>query len=567
MLKLEIEKKLAAYLSLGTFIVTVFLLASTNTDPVNLTKLFALGGVSLAVFGISFVFGRKALFSYYKPILIAVSLFDLIMIFVSVKSEAPFSQNYFGAFGRNNGLLTYALLSAVTVSSLLMTELESFEKIFYGLFAAGLLNIIYCGWVLAFGDFIPWNNPYGNILGLFGNPDFISAFLGMFIVGSLAFMVTAKTRLAQRIILAIASPLALYEITKSHAIQGLVVTAGGLAIVGFYVVRSRFKQQFIAYGYAAVVMILGVVAVFGTLQKGPLSFVYKRSVSLRGSYWKAGIEMGKTHPYTGVGLDAYGDWYRRARPPVALIDTPGINTTSNVAHNVVIDFFASGGFPLLLSYLTILTLGVVSIIRVTARGREYERVFVGITAVWLCYEVQSFISINQIGLAIWGWLFTGLLLAYELATRSKNHEPVIQKGKKQLGRLKAQTNVVSPQLVADIGLIIGLLITLPPLIADSKWYGATRSQNATRVEAALVPSLFNPAESSRYAQAVNLFQSSNLTDLAQKYALIAVDFNPDYFEAWRQLYFLPNTSEAFKANALSNMKRLDPKNPDVTATR
>ena len=145
MLKLEVEKKLATYLSAGTFIVTVFLLASTSTDPVNVTKLFALGGVSIAVFGISLVFGGKALLSHYKPILIAVLLFDLLMIFASISSKAPFSQNYFGTFGRNNGLLTYSLLSLVTVSSLLLTRVESFEKIFYGLFAAGLLNIIYCG--------------------------------------------------------------------------------------------------------------------------------------------------------------------------------------------------------------------------------------------------------------------------------------------------------------------------------------------------------------------------------------------------------------------------------------
>jgi O-antigen ligase len=567
MLNLEVEKKLAIYLSVGTFIVTVFLLANTNTDPVNVTKLFALGGVSIAVFGISLVFGRKALLLNYKPILITISLFDFLMIFASLTSKAPFSQNYFGTFGRNNGLLTYSLLSFVTVASLLLTRLGSFEKIFYGLFAAGLLNIIYCGWVLAFGDFIPWNNPYGNILGLFGNPDFISAFLGMFIAGSLAFIATVKTTLVQRIILAAASLLALYEIVKSHAIQGLVVTAGGFAIVGFYVVRSRFKQQFIAYGYAASVLILGVAAVFGTLQKGPLSFVYKRSVSLRGSYWNTGIEMGKTHPFTGVGLDTYGDWYRRSRPPVALIDTPGINTLSNVAHNVVIDFFASGGFPLLLSYVAILVFGFISIIRITARKREYDRVFVGITAVWLCYEVQSFISINQIGLAIWGWLFTGLLVAYEHSTRAEMQESDFPKSKAGTSRNKSQVSIISPQLVAGIGMVVGLLIALPPLSADSKWYSATRSHDAAKVEAALVPGYFNPSDSYRYAQAVNLFQGSNLPELAHKYATTAVKFNPDYFDAWKQLYLLPNASATEKETALSNMKRLDPKNPDVIATQ
>ena len=567
MLKYEVEKKLATYLSFGTFIVTVFLLANTNTDPVNVTKLFALGGLSIAVLGISVAFGRQQLLSRFKSTLIAIILFDLIMIFDSVSSKAPFSQNYLGTFGRNNGLLTYALLSVVTISSLLISKIDSFEKIIYGLFAAGLLNIVYCGWVLLFGDFIPWSNPYGNILGLFGNPDFISAFLGMFIAGSLAFIVTSTTSRIVRIILASASVLALYEIIKSHAVQGLVVTAGGFAIVSFYFVRSRFQKQLVAYGYAAIVGIFGLVAIFGTLQKGPLSFVYKRSVSLRGSYWRTGLEIGNSHPLTGVGLDTYGDWYRRARPPVALIDTPGINTLSNVSHNVVIDFFASGGFPLLLSYLVILTFGVISIIRVTARKREYDRVFVGLTAVWLCYEVQSFISINQIGLAIWGWLFTGLLVAYERSTRDGTIDFDSSKGQRQKGRGKAQASVVSPQLVAGIGMIIGLLIALPPLSADAKWFSATRSHDAAKVEAALVPSYFNPADSYRYAQAVNLFQGSNLPDLAHKYAVIAVKFNPDYFDAWKFFYLLPNATAAEKEAALSNMKRLDPKNPDVTATQ
>ena len=567
MLKIQVEKTLAKYLALGSFFVSVLLLTNTNTDPVNVTKLFALGGVSVAVFAISFFFGRKVLLSNFKIMISILILFNLIMVFDAFSSLAPFSQNYFGAYGRHNGLLTYALFSLIIISSLLLTKVESFEWIFYSLFAAGILNIGYCAWVIAFGDFLPWRNPFGNILGLFGNPDFISAFLGMFIAASISFVVTTKTPSTLRVALAFASICALYEIVNSHAIQGLVVTAGACAIVGFYLVRSKLKSPLFSYFYALVVILLGVVAILGTLQKGPLSCVYKRSISMRGSYWKAGLDMGNSHPMTGVGLDAYGDWYRRARPPVALIDTPGINTMSNVSHNVVIDFFASGGYPLLLSYLAILVLGAISIVRVTLRKREYDRVFIGLTAVWLCYEVQSFISINQIGLAIWGWLFTGLLVAYERSTRIGNQGVDSSKGQPERGRGKVQANIVSPQLLAGIGMVVGLLIALPPLSADSKWYSATRSREAAKVESALVPSFFNPADSSRYAQAVDLFQGSNLLDLAHKYAVIATKFNPDYSVAWKQLFMLSNSSESEKALALSNLKRLDPKNPDVTKSQ
>ena len=62
-----------------------------------------------------------------------------------------------------------------------------------------------------------------------------------------------------------------------------------------------------------------------------------------------------------------------------------------------------------------------------------------------------------------------------------------------------------------------------------------------------------------------LLEQSNFYDKSYKYAQIAVKFNPDYFDAWAQLYSLSNSTDAEKAQALENMKRLDPRNPDVLA--
>jgi hypothetical protein len=62
---------------------------------------------------------------------------------------------------------------------------------------------------------------------------------------------------------------------------------------------------------------------------------------------------------------------------------------------------------------------------------------------------------------------------------------------------------------------------------------------------------------------VQIFENSNLHDLAHKYALEAIEFNPDYFDAWRLLSLLENTSAEEKQLALTNMRRLDPSNPDL----
>jgi hypothetical protein len=306
--------------------------------------------------------------------------------------------------------------------------------------------------------------------------------------------------------------------------------------------------------------VVGAFALAGALQKGPLtSLIYKRSVSLRGTYWETGINIGMDSPLTGKGMDSYGLWYRAFRPDRALVDMPGITTMTNAAHNVVIDIFAYGGFPLLISYMAILAIGIWAILRITLRQREYDGTFVALATTWLAYELQSIISINQIGLAIWGWVLVGALVAYEYSTRPVPETAVKPKAVKQ------KELVFSPQLVGGIGVVIGALIAVPPMSADMKYKSALKAQNVQQVESALTPTYLAPRDSSRLAQAVLLLENSKLSDLAYKYAKEGVEFNPDYFDAWRVLYSVTKATQDDKDLALSNMKRLDPKNPDVLA--
>jgi uncharacterized membrane protein YciS (DUF1049 family) len=273
--------------------------------------------------------------------------------------------------------------------------------------------------------------------------------------------------------------------------------------------------------------------------------------------------MGMDHPLTGVGMDTYGDWYRRDRSLNAATVLPGPKTVTNASHNVVIDFFASGGWPLLLSYLAMLLLAAIAVVRVIIRSKNYDPVFVAMAAAWTCYQVQSLISINQIGLAIWGWLLTGALVAYEFATRHAVVEEFDQKTSKKKSNLNSSSGVISPQLVGGIGAIIGVLIAVPPMSADTKWRSALDSRDVNKVMQALESGYLTPQDSARLAQAVQLFANSNLPEQAHEIALRAVRFNPEYFDAWKQLYYLSNSTANEKALALKKMKMLDPLNPDV----
>jgi O-antigen ligase len=563
MLNKSIEQAISWFLYVGVTFSTVFLVTGTVSDPVNVTKLAAAGGVGFAVFAIAVIQGRKGLRESSTPLVLILALFVLSMINAAIASGSPFSQNIYGVTGRQTALVFYLVMAMIALGASLLRTEKSFNRIIRALFIAGGLNVAYCAWALAFGDFIGWNNPYGNILGLFGNPDFISAFLGMFITGIIGYISsTGKTWLVRVIGIGV-SILAFYEIHRSHAIQGKAVTAAGLAIVGFYWVRSRFKGFGATVTYLTVISIGGLLALAGALQKGPLTqYIYKTSVSLRGQYWQAAINAGNSHPFTGVGLDSFGDWYRRTRTEYAATTLPGPGVITNAAHNVVLDFFASGGWPLLITYVGTIALGIWAILRVTYRTRAYDGTFVALAATWVCYQLQSVISINQAGLAIWGWVLLGALVAYEFTTRPVNAaaEAVSTKSRRTVSK---RNSVFSSQLVGGIGAVIGVLIAVPPMSADMKWKSALMSRQLVNVEAALQGGYLQPLNSARLAEAVQMFEQSKLPDQAYIYAKKGVEFNPDYTDAWKMLYYVSKSNAADKALALKNMKRLDPLNPDV----
>ena len=560
------EKTLTRLISYGSALITIFLISGSVTDPVNAPKLLLLGAIGFGIFAVVLQSGFPQLVKLNVPVLMLITFFLVAMISALSLSSLPISQNFYGAYGRNSGFLTYMCLSMVLVGTLAIRVNENFRRILTGLVIAGLVNLAYCLWVISFGDFMAWDNPYGNILGTLGNPNFIGAFLGIFVSVCAAIIFDANTALKTRLIFVGISIVAFFEIVKSHAIQGRVVSALGLGVVLFFLVRSRFSTLVTAL-YSALFVSLGTLSALGALQVGPLtSIIYKYSVSLRGQYWLAGWNAGMENPIHGVGMDGFGEWYRRARDVQALT-TPGVNTVVNAAHNVFMDMFAFGGWPLLLSYTAIVMLGGLSMIRVALRSKAYDPIFVAISVAWLGYQLQSVISINQIGLAIWGWVLTGALIAYERNTRNlKSGEPakvIHTPGTK--GKTSSRGSFVSSSLVASLGIVAGAIIASPPLASDMKWRSAQLAQSVSLLEESLTPSFMNPENTTRYLISIQAFEDSNLPELAHKYAKAAVQFNPDSFDLWKVFYLIQASTPEEKTTALNNMKRLDPLNPDVTA--
>ena len=531
-------------------------------DPINVPKLavIALGGfVTLA----GLLANGNGLFDRsHRAVQVLVGLFVLDLIAVLLIAGTNPYQEFFGTNGRATGFVAYVALAALLLGAAVAASSQFLNSFSRTLLIAGGLSIGY-GFLQAVGaDPIKWVNQYSPVIGFLGNPNFQSSFVGFSGVLAFAFILTKGLKNSLRLMYVAYLAISVFVIIKTDSQQGLLVLAGGIAIVSMiWVSRSKFKVATIP-----ALILSGIGAVFvalGSLNSGPLaSLLYKDSVTYRGDYWRAGWKMTLENPLFGVGLDSYGDWYRRARTLDATLRR-GPEVTSNAAHNVLLDFSSNGGFPLVLIYLTLMVLVAISAIKLLKRSNGFRPAVAGLIAVWVAYQAQSIISLNQLGLAVWGWIISGLIIGYELNTRA---DEKVQENKPSLGKGRnvkkaVEEKVSAKTLVAMVsGGVIGLLVGMPPLVASSQFKTAYQSNDAVKVEEAAA---LWPQEALRYGQVALVLQANKLDVQAQRVVDAALLKFPDEFGLWSLAAKLSTATPAQIAEATAQMKRLDPNNPDV----
>ena len=553
MISEQVSHHLERLVAIGLPAVSLLVVTGKVTDPVNAPKFLLLGGIAVAsvLLCVSNYFGStKEKLSIFNILLFLFAGWSLV---VSVLSKSPFSQNMYGLYGRNTGFLTYLFLIFILFSITHLKAHKQIKNVLVGFGVVVILNLIYGLWVKFFGDFIAWSNPYKALLGTFGNPNFISAFFGM-AIGPL-FAMVLKGNLKVKFVSCCLLLITFFELFQADSLQGFIVSAVSIWLVTTAWASSVEKGRKFSLPVFGIGAATGVVAVIGALGSGPLArLVEQPTVTLRQQYWYAAWKMGLQNPFFGVGMDSYGDWYRRARGAKSLIN-PGPETVTNVAHNVYLDIFAYGGFPLFVLYIAIMSWSGYLAFKLILTSKDFDLVSVSVAVIFLAYQIQSIISINQIGLAVWGWASAGLLIALDRIQRSS--QSVNSKGIKK----SVHVSVLSPQLVTFLGFLLGLLISCPPVSADMKWANALKSSQLTNLENSLENRYLSPNNSLRMAQAVETLERSNLHDFAIKYARQGVIFNPQSFNAWQMLYYSKNASSSEKARARDKMMQLDPLNP------
>jgi O-antigen ligase len=560
----ELENRLSFILAWGVLAITVLITDRISTDPVNVSKMVLLSVVAFSVLPIIFI-QKSELYAQAK-VLVLVSLGFVLVALISVFTSAnPFERGLYGAFSRNTGFLTYASLVVIFLAATLLTRAQSFQKIIKALLLAGVINTVYSLVAASGRDIITWNNPSKAILGTFGNPNFISAFMGIFftllIVQVLDHNISTRSRLSFFGLL----PFVALTIYYSRSLQGIMVAAFGSILAIYFYVRSKDRFLMASRLYLGGAITAGFVSIAGILDKGPLaSLLYSYTVDLRGEYWKAGINMGMANPVFGVGIDSYGTNYRTFRELSATV-APGMEVTTDTAHNVYIDAFAGIGFPGLLTYLAINGLILFAALNHIKRAKAFDGRFLALFLCWATYQLQSIVSINQIGLAVWGWLLGGSIIAYTRTysngdlSESKNHSKVAEPRKLQ----KKPENVLldaSTSMKIIGGAVIGLLIALPPFVTDAKlrnFFSGTSGQSETAV--AIGESW--PVDNLRLNKIIVSLASNNQNEQARELAAFSATKFPNDYASWWALYQLTRDGIPEKEFLRSKLHEIDPFNP------
>jgi O-antigen ligase len=536
--------------------VTLAITPLWSMDPINPIKMLVVSALGFVGLGILLANHKALLLGRFGVPLILISGFILWLFVVFAISDGERLQQLFGTNGRNTGLITYSAFSILFVVAMAASNAVFLNRFLFASLVVGVASLVY-GLIQAAGDDpFDWVNPYSPVFGFLGNPNFQSSLLG--ILGSVVFtqLLSTAVKLQFKGAYLVYLLVTLFVIKETDSQQGYLVLLIGSAVSLGVFINQRSKA--LGYSYLGLALIGFFAVLVGTLNKGPLaSLLYKDSVTYRGDYWRAGLKMTLDNPIFGVGLDSYGDWYRRSRTIEATLRR-GPDVTSNAAHNVFLDISAYGGFPLLLIYTALVVLVVVSSIKVIKRSQGFNAGFVGLLAAWVAFQAQSIISINQIGLALWGWILSGLIIGYEINTRTGN--VVVEEKKKGKTGTKAVQASPATTLSMFIGLIVGVLVGMPPYLASAKYKSALGSGDATVIQEA---AYLWPTEPLRMGQVAVALDENKLNDQGLQVAVDATERFPDNYVVWATLNSMTMATEAQRGQALTQMKRLDPLNPTL----
>lgn len=504
-------------------------------DPFNTPKLV------IILLSASWLFGHLVI-SYYVQkidrksielvIIILCSIFILSLTAALLKTD-PIVTGLIGDSQRRNGFLAYLSLIIIFLFSIRFIDRFEIIKIFRIAIIIGLLLGIYGFLQINGKDFVVWSNPYNSMIATLGNPNFASALLAVLVLISASALFVSFISKFLKIIAFGVIVLALFAIVESSSRQGLIVV--GFGVIFYSIMSSIIRKTKLRFIVVPISLVILFLSIFGMLQKGPFaSFLYKDSVSVRGFYWRAGWKMFQENPIFGVGLDRYGSYFKLLRESEYPLRY-GYEITSSNAHNTFIQLFATGGIFVGLSYLTLIVVTFILGLKLVLKSdSQFRPVNLGLLTAWVGFQSQSFISIDNIGISIWGWLLGGSIIGLYIEQEKKITLNIAQNSHNKITKA-VKSNLIQP-LISSLFLIPTIWISSLLIQMESNIFKIQMMLNSIQTE----------QDREIIVRNVIKLENNPLSD-------------PSYiFQGATALVNAGNLGEAYKI--VSSLKQIDPNN-------
>lgn len=561
-----LERRLLSLAVYSAIACTLMITPWLNFDPINLGKILVLSSVTFSGFFIMVFSSSWRKERLFRKVFLPYWAFILILHVPLIFASAPLSQQFWGVMGRGTGYLTY--LSLAFLGLMIATT----QKERAGIHTINLLlvsgTILSCyGIVQVLGlDPIKWSQ--FAVFGTLGNVNFFAAFLALVSIAALSLLFSrlfagSLDQNVHPLLLFLLLLVTLFLNLKTDSMQGPITTLFGayVALIVFAWTKTRIRGFHFTVLVLFLTSFLATPLIFGLLDKGPLkSILFQDSNVFRKDYMYAGLRMTLKEPFVGVGLDSYDNWYRQVRGFVAAFRT-GPNRTSNTAHNIYLDLSSGGGIPLLLAYLSILLVAIYLSLKVLRHKNEINAYFVGIFSCFAAYHFQALLSINQIGLGVWGWLLTGALIAASIDKLGEINKGNESRKQKTLSKATIKSVKSSKKLpaflsvAATLGFALGFSLGYLPLTADASFRKALNTGNLGNVVAAVEKPGSNAFLWSKAVQSAidsrNFEVAKDLTrQLTKRY--------PREIYGWDVVYRSSDFSQIERNNALAALRSIDP---------
>ena len=545
-------------------ITTLAISPFSSYDPINLPKMLVLvTGASLLL--LTLLASLRSLVGINTPFVSVALAFVVALMIAFLGNPAPYAQQLWGVWGRSTGLLTYIAFVVVLLSTILFsfrseggTFRQVFERLSYFITAYTLIQA---------GDIDPINWSQKAMVATLGNINFMSSFLGLASISFFSRLLLEKLPITSKAHYSIFILINLFLIWLSESIQGVAVFAAGASIILAFAIRRNLDFKRVIYWLLSIIPV-GGISFLGVAGLGPLSMLRQETVIFRRDYWLAGITMTQENWLDGVGIDSYGDYYAQYRDLEAVVRT-GPQRVTNTAHNIFLDVSSGAGVLAGLAFFAMFALTIARIIKVLNRG-EFDPSLASFSGMFVGFVIFSLISINQIGVGVWGFVFMGYVIGAGARQELLSHNSLSKKDpEKEVSKKypdasrKIENSKLSGTLLLVVTILVGTLgffSALIPFRTDINMLAAVRAKDFESMKTVASRDSATTFHREKY---MTLLLDAGRELEAYEFALSEYERNPRSGITLRVIAYTEQAPKELRIGALERLIERDPNNSEL----